>query len=206
MNSDHLQYIEITDLNDPLLLPWLDLYEKAFPPNERILVSGHLRVLKARAAGMPTDEHILAALDEGGELVGMARVMIRANEVAYLWYIAILPSRRGQGLGAAFYREIIRRAEGANCPALIFEVEIPERAIDQMHRQTALRRIGFYRRLGAKVLGGIHYLQSVGPHQPPTPMHIMAHTFRPMDAKEVFVLAQALFDDAVQPVGTLMLD
>jgi len=206
MNADHLHYCEIVDPNDELLLPWLDLYETSFPPHERILTSGHLRVLQARAAGAPTDEHLLAAVDGTKELVGMARVLIRPQEVAYLWYLAVNPAARDRGLGSAFYREIARRAEVAGCRALIFEVEIPERAADEAQRRLAQRRIGFYRRLGARLLGGIHYLQSVGWHLPPTPMHIMAHGFSPLEPQEAFRLAQALFGDAVTATGTLTLE
>lgn len=206
MSSDHVQYTEIVDLNDELLLPWLDLYETSFPPHERILVSGHLRVLQARAAGVPTDEHLLAAIDEAGAMVGMARVLIRPDEVAYLWYLAVSPAARNRGLGSTFYREIVRRAEEAGCRALIFEVEIPEREADEERRRLAQRRIGFYRRLGARLLAGIHYLQSVGPHQPPTPMHIMVHGFSPLDPQDAFLLAQALFGDAVTATGTLILE
>jgi hypothetical protein len=35
-----LSLSEIRSLDDPLLLPWLDLYETAFPPRERNLESG----------------------------------------------------------------------------------------------------------------------------------------------------------------------
>jgi hypothetical protein len=34
---------EIVDRHDDLLLDWLDLYEEAFPQEERIPVSAHLR-------------------------------------------------------------------------------------------------------------------------------------------------------------------
>ena len=31
--ENELTFVEITRLDDPILLPWLDLYETAFPPN-----------------------------------------------------------------------------------------------------------------------------------------------------------------------------
>lgn len=40
-----LEFLELTRIDEPLLLPWLDLCELAFPPNERMLVSYHLNLL-----------------------------------------------------------------------------------------------------------------------------------------------------------------
>ena len=37
--DEPLRIIEINSLNDDLLPAWLDLYETAFPANERVLVS-----------------------------------------------------------------------------------------------------------------------------------------------------------------------
>jgi hypothetical protein len=70
----------------------------------------------------------------------------------------------------------------------------------------AERRIGFYRRLGARVLTGIEYLQRVGPHQPPVPMHIMVQCAGICAADEVYGWAKGLFGDAVRQVGELGLE
>ena len=37
--AEPLFFVPIEDLHDELLLPWLDLYETAFPPTERVLIS-----------------------------------------------------------------------------------------------------------------------------------------------------------------------
>jgi ribosomal protein S18 acetylase RimI-like enzyme len=206
MASDLLPYVEIVDRGDPLLLPWLDLYETAFPPNERFLVSYFLRLLRDREAGTATDMQLLALPDDAGDLDAMACASIPAGQVACLWFIAVGAARRGQGLGSALYREIARRAQAAGCPAMLFEVDIPELEPDEPRRQIARRRIGFYRRLGARLLGGIHYVQYVGSHQPPTPMHLMVHALVPADGAGALAWAQALFGGSVRQVGTPTLD
>src|SRR5690606_36980481 len=158
---------------------------------EKMLVSSHLRVLRAKAAGGAPDSHLWAAVDEDGTLVGMARYDVdREAEAVCLWYLAVRPGERGRGLGARIYGEVVHRARDARLRALVFEVELPEEAQSPEERDFALRRIGFYRRQGARLLEGIHYTQSVGDHQPEIPMHVMVHPLVEMSAAEAFTLGE----------------
>ncbi len=222
-----IRFVELTSLQDDLLLPWLDLYETAFPAAERVLVSQHLRALKRSSALAERPEHhLLAAVDGNEAFAGLARYQTLPDlGTAYLWYLATAPQVRNQGVGTRFYQEIARRVGSQGLRAMVIEVEIPgqeggtakaaeaERAganatwIENGQAEDALaeRRIAFYRRQGARLLEGIHYLQTVGPHQPPIPMHVMFHAFAAMDAAWAFALAKSLWGDQVRQVGELRL-
>lgn len=190
----------ITRLDDDLLLPWLDLYETAFPANERMLVSFYLRLLKEQ-----WPNHHLLAIQREGQFVGLTHyVVIAEHHLAWLWMFAVTPEARNHGLGAAIYREIVGRLP-VGTVAMLLEVERPDLAHTAADRQLAERRIAFYRRQGARLLDGVHYVQSVGPHQLPLAMHIMVHPLQPVDAPTAFRLAHTLFGDAITQTGELSL-
>jgi GNAT superfamily N-acetyltransferase len=196
---------EIESVTDDLLLPWLDLYETAFPPPERVLVSEIFRVLRGQSPGFAQSHRLFAALEPPGQFVGMAWYELWPKGVALLGYIAVIPERRSRGIGTQFYQEVAERVS-STARLLFLEVEMPEQAVSERQRVLALRRIQFYRQLGALRLAGVRYLQSVGPHQPLTPMHVMAHPFEPIDALEAFDLAQGIFGDLIHQVGPLVLE
>jgi ribosomal protein S18 acetylase RimI-like enzyme len=199
-----LTFTPITNLDDDLLIPWLNLYETAFPPEERVLVSAFLKILKAKERGQLLSTEMLAAVDEDQHMTGMVFYEFHPEErTAALWYMAIDTQLRSQGLGSRVYHEIVSRAQVAGCQAMLFEVEIPDNAHSPEAQILAKRRIQFYRRNGAKLLTGIHYLQSVGSHQPVTPMHLMIHPLIELDPQKAFILAQSLFDEAITKVGSL---
>ena len=206
MTLNSFNLVEIADLNDGLLLPWLDLYETAFPPNERELVSSKLDLLKAKMRGDAEEETMLAAVVEQQTLIGIVDYEVnQALSVALLWYFAVKRELRGKGLGSQIYRELIAQLAAKGIRTLIVEVEMPEEAESKEKYRWAERRIAFYRRLGAKLLTGVHYMQDVGWHQPPTPMHIMVHPLQPLDAQSAYDLAKAIFEDAIEQTGPLAL-
>ncbi|MFN2284518.1 MAG: GNAT family N-acetyltransferase [Anaerolineae bacterium] len=199
-----LHITEITDPDDALLLPWLDLYETAFPPSERMLVSFYLCLLREKRDGLHQHHHLLSVQREG-VFVGLAHyVVVAEHHLAWLWMFAVTPEARNQGVGAAIYGEVVQRLP-AGTVAMLIEVERPDLAHTEVERALAERRIAFYRRQGALLLEGVHYVQSVGPHQPPLPMHVMLHPLHPLDADAAFALACAVLDDAITQTGTLSL-
>jgi len=199
-----LHVTEITDPDDDLLLPWLDLYEIAFPPPERMLVSFYLRLLRQKRDGLHPDHHLLA-VRRVGVFVGLAHyVIIIEQRLAWLWMFAVTPEARNQGLGAAIYGDIVRRLP-AGTVAMLLEVERPDLAQIEAERRLAERRIAFYRRQGALLLEGVYYVQSVGPHQPPLPMHVMIHPLQPLNTETAFRFAHTVFGDAITQTGTLSL-
>jgi ribosomal protein S18 acetylase RimI-like enzyme len=202
-----IRIVEIESITDDLLLPWLDLYEIAFPPHEKVPVSSHLQALKKRARGEACHSHLLAALDENDNFIGLARYgNIIDCKCAYLWYLAVIPEIRNQGIGAAIYEDLIKRAQADDLKAMLFEVEMPSEAVTPEEVEIAERRIGFYKRMGAKILTGIQYLQTVGPHQPATPMHILVHTFKKVDPEEAFAMGKNIYEDSLTRVGSVELE
>ena len=216
-----LSIVEICALDDPLLLPWLDLYETAFPPGERILVSHVLNVLHNRARGVDHGSHLLAAVQDGDEPpAGVAATNVgpsqkknfagiifdyepRDSAAAFLWYFAVDPRQRGQGLGTRVYQRLLERLD-PQVRALIFDLEDPAFMKTEAAVRQAERRIEFYRRLGARLLGGICYVQTVGPHQPPLPLLLMVHPIKEISPQEAFELAREEFGgEILSQVGEL---
>ncbi len=207
LDDVNVTLIELKGPNDPLLLPWLDLFETAFPPRERVLVSSILKLLSDQSSGLRRDAHLLTIIRKEQSPVGMAWYQVLGTpRVAYLWYLAILPSERSHSLGTKVYQKIIERLEPENVRALVFEVEIPEEAETAQESLLSRRRIAFYRRNGARLLHGIRYIQDIGWHQPPLPMHLMVHPFETMDAGMAFDLCKALFGEALVQTGPVSLD
>jgi ribosomal protein S18 acetylase RimI-like enzyme len=200
-----LKFVDITDIRDDLLPAWLDLYEVSFPPEEKVLVSQFLELLRDKANGLREHSHMMAALDETGKLVGIMRSDdLREPGVAYLWYLAVDPNARGKGLGRACHEETLRRCREAGARAAVMEVEIPDESPDP---EFARRRIEFYRRHGALMLTGIHYVHRAAPHLPAINMHILVRPFEDITPEDAFDFACALFgDDAVTRVGELGLE
>lgn len=202
-----LSFVTLWGLQDDLLLPWLDLYETAFPPIERVLVSFFLRGLKEKSAGVEQAGEMLAALDGRHHLVGIADYEFHPSPgYTTLWYLAVSPMQRNTGIGSSIYQEVVRRATGSGCKALLFEVEDPGDEIDPEARRFTERRIAFYRRQGARVFRGIHYLQFVGPHQPLKSMNLMIHPFQPIDSADALKMAVTEFGDYLTQVGEVTLD
>ena len=171
------------------------------------MVSDHLRVLIDKADGRARDAYLLAAVNKAGDLIGMIRYhLVPKCRVAHLWYLAVVPNMRSKGIGAICYNEVHDKSQQAGMRAMIFEVDIPELAGSEETAAPARRRIAFYRRQGAYLLGGIDYMQSIGSHQTPIPMHIMVHPFDTIDPEEAFGLAKALFGESVKQSGALKLD
>ena len=204
--NDQIRFHEITGLKDGLLLPWLDLYETAFPPNEKVLVSHFLSLLRTKEAGQGKDEQMLAAVDSSRSLLGLACCQrMPQTGLAVLWYLAVHPGARNHGLGGQFYDHIVSLVDKPPCRAPLLEVEIPELGKTAEQIGLAKRRINFYRRHGAYLLQGVDYLQTIGWHQPPTPMYIMVHPFQPLDVTACFELAKAYAGDALTQSGRLAL-
>ena len=114
------------------------LYEDAFPECERkpfdIMVS---------AIGHGLD---ICAIEEGGSFVGLAITLVHGG-VALLDYFAVAPHRRGCGIGAAALDLLKEKYSGQ---ALLIEIEDPSDECD--NREIRVRRLGFYRRCGMKIM------------------------------------------------------
>lgn len=202
MPFDQLSLVEITDASDPLFLDWLDLYETAFPFNERILVSSVIKNLRRIGQGIDKDTHYLALVDGDRTCLGlMVYATHPALQAAWLWYLAVRQAERSRGLGGYLYHQLLDRLDPASYRLLVFEVEIP----GAENAPNAGRRIAFYKRQGALLMEGIDYIQEIGWHSPPTRMHLMVHPLQPLSAEQAFSAVKELFGDAVQKVGEVAL-
>lgn len=202
MDAD-LSFIEISSRADDLLLPWLELYETAFPASERVLVANILDILKRKEQGEQTEEHLLSVLDTNADPIGMAMYSLQpGSEAAFLWYMAVNPTIRNRGIGSVIYQEVREKILTNGPISLVFEVEIPE----GQNSRIAQRRIDFYRRQGAQLLGGIRYMQQVGYHQDPIPMHLMVHGAHSIDSQLAFELAKSVLGESLEQSGELCLD
>jgi GNAT superfamily N-acetyltransferase len=191
----------ISSLSDPHFPAWLDLFELSFPPAERVLVSTFLRALSERDPAAP--HTLLAASDYDDSLVGIAHFQVfHAQRVAYLWYLAVTPKRQGAGAGSDIYHAVIDKLP-SSVGALLIEVEQPRLARNEQERRLAQRRITFYERLGARLLLGIDYLQSVGPHQPVIPMHLLVHPCGPLTPEAVYSAVREICGDLIRQTGPL---
>jgi len=118
----------------------LPLYAEAFPPEERRNTSDLLRMFNQR-------DMFLSAIVADEQVVGLV-VLWKFEGFNYLEHLAVLPSRRKQGIGEAVLKEL--QKEGA---PILLEVEIP-------HDDDSTKRVIFYHRLGFRALP-VYY------HQPP---------------------------------------
>jgi GNAT superfamily N-acetyltransferase len=192
----------ITSLDDPWLLPWLELYETAFLPHERVLIAGLLMQIKEQSQGNADPVYFSAWIGADDEFKGMAYYEMD-QALGILWYLAIDPRWRNLGLGADFYRALLQEVKNLGGRMLLFEVEIPAEIQNPEQRGLAERRIRFYQRQGAFLLDGITYMQYVGSHVPPTPMHLMVHPLQPLVPQEAFDLARLVFGDNLQQIGAI---
>jgi ribosomal protein S18 acetylase RimI-like enzyme len=118
----------------------LPLYSEAFPPEERRTTSDLLRMLQQK-------EMFFSAILLEEQVVGLI-VYWRFEGFNYLEHLAVLPSRRKQGIGEMVLKELQKE----EAPILL-EVEIP-------HDEDSTQRVTFYHRLGFRALP-VYY------HQPP---------------------------------------
>ncbi|PRY29174.1 GNAT family N-acetyltransferase [Umezawaea tangerina] len=118
-----------------------EIWEEAFPPNER---SEHDTVSRRDSTWLWT-AHLP---DEG--LVGFATALhLPTARVAYLEYLAVAPEVRGSGAGAALLAAIVDDLDSEpSVQGVALEVEDPARTPGNDPMLT--RRIGFYERWGAR--------------------------------------------------------
>ena len=115
------------------------LYETAFPPEER----APYRLLKRRARGGRAD---FWSLYDGDEWAGFAYVLPYAD-LAYLFFFAVAPEKRGRGAGSGAIRALREKYMGRR---LFVAVEEPDpEAANAAQRE---RRHAFYARCGMRDL------------------------------------------------------
>lgn len=198
---------EIVDESDEHFLEVLDIYQDSFPLREQMRFSWWLRFLRRKAAGGAADATLLTALVDG-KVAALTYYQKEADieGVVYLWYFAVREDLRNAGIGTQFYRDVRDRIFSAGAKVVVFEVELPEEAqvFSEREAELAARRIEFYRRQHAKLLGGVVYTHDIG-WQPPYPMGVMLASKEVLTPEDGFAVVKAVLEDSVCQVGPLTL-
>lgn len=140
------------------------LYETAFPPEETRPAALVAETLKAGV------ERMLVAV-EGGRVIAVAVLFHRPGGVVLLDFFAVVADRRGGGTGTRFLRAILDQLEAEGARLLLIEVDEPDVGPD---REVRLRRMAFYRRLGARELVGVRHRLPPSAGVVPVEMRLMA--------------------------------
>ncbi|MBR5708136.1 MAG: GNAT family N-acetyltransferase [Oscillospiraceae bacterium] len=122
------------DGSSPELPAVLELYESAFPANER-------REPEEIIGGENGAGELLAVMS-GGALCGMLAVLTY-RDITHILYFAVMPERRNSGIGAAALEALRERYPGRR---IIADLERPEPGTP--NREQRLRRLAFYERCG----------------------------------------------------------
>ena len=152
------------------------LMEKSFPKDEYRTREEQLALFDR-----PRYRVYLYRAEEDGAICGFAAVWT-LGEVCFLEHLAVDPCIRNRGIGANILRELLTLYGGRVC----LEVELPE-------TDMAIRRIGFYERLGF-TLNRYPYLQpAMSRGQNAVPLWIMT-SWGSIGAEEFEALRDLLYD------------
>ena len=146
----------ITETRHPLFSRAWELYESAFPADERRTLHPQSKVLE-RAA------YHFEVVTDNDAFVGLL-LWWHFNDVRYVEHLATLPGLRGKGYG----KQVLETFVAESDVPVWLEVEPPT---DEMKR----RRVGFYQRVGF-ALNTHHYMQP--PYTEggsPVPLLLMTH-------------------------------
>jgi GNAT superfamily N-acetyltransferase len=134
-----------------------ELYESAFPPDER-------RDREMQDALFRKKEYAMfAALDEKNAFVGLLAVW-EFGEFVFMEHMAVKEQLRGKGFGT----EIIRTYLSHCRKNVVHEVEPPDNEIRK-------RRVRFFERLGFRLNAHDYIQPSYGPGKDPMPMLLMSY-------------------------------
>jgi len=182
-------------ITDPLVPAWFRLYEQSFRQEVRGLAGFLLQLLR------DSSRHSFLAAVQEGELLGLALYELpETAPVGYLWYLAVQPQRRAQGIGTQLYRAVLERLPDT-AEALFLDVELPEHEPTAEERAYALWRISFYQHLGALLLPGVRVWEQVAPHFPPVPLGVFAHPLSTRDPQRLLALAAQLYGPRLERLG-----
>ncbi|MBO9563838.1 MAG: GNAT family N-acetyltransferase [Niastella sp.] len=143
-----MEFIQITDIQQAQFKAALDIYEYAFPANER----HPLEVITARVAAGHNQLYIA---HNANEVIFMALLWpLRNTRFILLDYMATSAASRGQNIGSRFLQHLQAIAREQD-KYYIIEAEHPGYGDNKEERQ---RRIAFYKKNGAKELKNVRYI------------------------------------------------
>jgi len=175
------ELLELTEADTNITRQALALYESAFPPAERVPVESIIASIRQRGRADGCVPHFFTAVKDARALGLSFYGYFRDVRLGFLYYLAVQPELRGQGLGAWLFHQTLAqlpqdaKSTGGEPPrGLVWEVERPVDADTPAERDLRQRRINFYRRNGALLLDRSDFLAPpLAEHLPPVMYHIM---------------------------------
>lgn len=159
------EFVEIKDIRQRDFREAMEIYTGAFPANERHPVE----VISERVDKGLSRLYITRSDDE---VVFIALLYpLKNSRFILLDYIATKPSHQGKGITSAFMRHLEDGLKGANL-YLLLEVENPDYG---NNKETRLRRLNLYKRLGAKEALDVRYVLPALQGSQPTEMLLMLY-------------------------------
>jgi GNAT superfamily N-acetyltransferase len=178
------QLMELTETGSDIACQAFALYEASFPPAERVPVEAMQRSIERWTHARPENGSMphfwIAIRDE--QVLGLSSWSYFCKpRLGFLYYLAVDPAIRGQGLGAWLLQNTLEHlpADAAVCGGapprgLIWEVERPADAPTPAERDLRQRRIHFYHRSGGLLLPQLDFLAPpLAPGLPEVPYHVM---------------------------------
>jgi GNAT superfamily N-acetyltransferase len=146
---------EIKDYNSFEFKQSIDIYESSFPFNETRPFEDIVNLLRN-----DKNYHLIVSLNNNS-VIGISLMYIfRSLNIGLLDYMAISPSFRGQGVGKEIFNFTFEKLCSiiTNGIGLLIEIQKENNLLDLQEITIRKNRIGFYNKLGVKLLDKVNYL------------------------------------------------
>lgn len=171
---------------------WHEIYEQAFPPNEREPLEVILDSLR-KGVGLAFRAR------QDGATIGLATTHLLLNPAAvFLVYIAMSREHRGSGLGGALFERVTTESEtclrqrGLEGQGVVWEVDPPAQATESTERTVREQRMTFFERHGGVVLPR-RYFQPPLDGGAPVEMSLMYRKTGATPAPDTEALVRAIY-------------
>ena len=114
---------------------------------KRDFLPEELKPLAAIERSYRRGEYLCLGAFGGEDMAGYA-FFVFSGRTCLLDYFAVLPDRRGCGIGSSFIRHLGTTGIRERCDILVIEIENPRFAEDEEDRNTRTKRLDFYLRCG----------------------------------------------------------
>ncbi|MDR1180416.1 MAG: GNAT family N-acetyltransferase [Bacteroidales bacterium] len=151
-----IELIRITNPNNKTGKEALQIYEEAFPVEEKRPIEKHIKLMQENSLF-----RFYAAM-KGQKVIGML-VVWELSDFIYIDYLATSPNHRNKGYG----KMIMEQLQQSSAGLMVLEVEMPDCDL-------AKRRIEFYTRLGFNLLDFPYFMPKYNNPNEPYPMLLMS--------------------------------
>jgi GNAT superfamily N-acetyltransferase len=174
---------EIKDYNSFEFKQSINIYENSFPSNETRPSEDIVNMLRN-----DKNYHLIVSLNNNA-VIGISLMYIfRFLNIGLLDYMAISPSYRGQGLGKEIFNFTFEKLCSiiTNGIGLLIEIQKENNLLNYQEMTIRKNRIGFYNKLGVKLLDKVNYL--LPPIYPSNKEEEMYLLIKPI--KEIYYLSK----------------